>query len=62
VGAPLSATEQQTLRHRSHDDPWLLPRGRNVDLFRRAPKLALIIAVSPTLLRLSVGDRFGEAT
>jgi hypothetical protein len=38
-----------------------LLRGRNVELFRRAPKLALIIAVSPTLLRLSVGDRFGEA-
>jgi len=38
-----------------------LLRGRNVDLFRRAPKLALIIAVSPALLRLSVGDRFGEA-
>ena len=40
---------------------WHLLRGRNVDLFRRAAKLALIVAVPVTLLQLSVGNRFGEA-
>ena len=40
---------------------WHLLRGRNVELFRRAAKLALIVAVPVTLLQLSVGNRFGEA-
>ena len=39
---------------------WHLLRGRNVALFRRAAKLALIVAVPATLLQLSVGNRFGE--
>jgi cytochrome bd ubiquinol oxidase subunit I len=39
---------------------WHLLRGRNVELFRRAAKLALIVAVPATLLQLSVGNRFGE--
>ncbi len=37
-----------------------LLRGRNVELFRKATKLALIVAVPATLLQLSVGNRFGE--
>jgi cytochrome d ubiquinol oxidase subunit I len=40
---------------------WHLLRGRNVALFRRAAKLALIVAVPATLVQLSVGNRFGEA-
>ena len=40
---------------------WHLLRGRNVELFRRAAKLALIVAVPATLVQLSVGNRFGEA-
>src|SRR6476619_6478880 len=40
---------------------WHLLRGRNVDLFRRSVKLALIVAVPMTLLQLIVGNRFGEA-
>jgi len=40
---------------------WHFLRGRNVELFRRAAKLALIVAVPVTLLQLSVGNRFGEA-
>jgi cytochrome d ubiquinol oxidase subunit I len=40
---------------------WHLLRGRDVDLFRRAAKLALIVAVPVTLLQLVVGNRFGEA-
>ena len=39
---------------------WHLLRGRNVELFRRAAKLALIVAVPATLLQLSIGNRFGE--
>ena len=39
---------------------WHLLRGRNVELFRRAAKLALIVAIPVTLLQLSVGNRFGE--
>ena len=39
---------------------WHLLRARNVELFRRAAKLALIVAVPATLLQLSVGNRFGE--
>jgi cytochrome bd ubiquinol oxidase subunit I len=40
---------------------WHLLRGRNVELFRRSAKLALIVAVPMTLIQLSVGNRFGEA-
>ena len=36
-------------------------RGRDVDLFLKAAKLALIVAVPVTLLQLVVGNRFGEA-
>jgi cytochrome bd ubiquinol oxidase subunit I len=39
---------------------WHLLRGRNVELFRKATALALIVAVPVTLLNLSVGNRFGE--
>ena len=40
---------------------WHFLRGRNVELFDRAAKLALIVAVPATLAQLSVGNRFGEA-
>jgi cytochrome bd ubiquinol oxidase subunit I len=40
---------------------WHFLRGRNVDLFMKAAKLALIVAVPVTLLQLVVGNRFGEA-
>jgi len=40
---------------------WNFLRGQNVDLFRKAAKLALIVAVPVTLLQLVVGNRFGEA-
>ena len=40
---------------------WHFLRGRNVELFRRAAKLALIVAVPVTLIQLSVGNRFGAA-
>jgi cytochrome bd ubiquinol oxidase subunit I len=40
---------------------WHMLRGRNVELFRRAAMLALIIALPATLIQLSVGNRFGEA-
>jgi cytochrome d ubiquinol oxidase subunit I len=40
---------------------WHFLRGRNVDLFRRSAKLALIVAVPATLVQLSVGNRFGAA-
>jgi cytochrome d ubiquinol oxidase subunit I len=40
---------------------WHFLRGRNVELFRKAAKLALIVAVPATLVQLSVGNRFGEA-
>jgi cytochrome d ubiquinol oxidase subunit I len=36
-------------------------RSRDVDIFRNAAKLALIVAVPVTLLQLIVGNRFGEA-
>jgi cytochrome d ubiquinol oxidase subunit I len=40
---------------------WHFLRDREVDLFRKAAKLALIVAVPVTLLQLIVGNRFGEA-
>jgi cytochrome d ubiquinol oxidase subunit I len=40
---------------------WHFLRRREVGLFRRAAKLALIVAVPVTLLQLIVGNRFGEA-
>jgi cytochrome bd ubiquinol oxidase subunit I len=40
---------------------WQFLRGQNVDLFLKAAKLALIVAVPVTLLQLVVGNRFGEA-
>src|SRR6476620_1416554 len=40
---------------------WHFLRGHDVDLYRRAAKLALIVAVPVTLLQLVVGNRFGEA-
>jgi cytochrome bd ubiquinol oxidase subunit I len=40
---------------------WHFLRGREVDIFRSAAKLALIVAVPVTLLQLVVGNRFGEA-
>jgi cytochrome d ubiquinol oxidase subunit I len=40
---------------------WHLLRRRNVEPFRMAAKLALIVAVPATLLQLSVGNRFGAA-
>jgi cytochrome d ubiquinol oxidase subunit I len=40
---------------------WHFLRGRDVDLFRKAAKVALIVAVPATLLQLIVGNRFGEA-
>jgi cytochrome d ubiquinol oxidase subunit I len=40
---------------------WHLLRGRNVDVFRRATALALIVAVPATLINLTVGNRFGLA-
>jgi cytochrome bd ubiquinol oxidase subunit I len=40
---------------------WQFLRGHDVDVFRRAAKLALIVAIPVTLLQLVVGNRFGEA-
>src|SRR5216117_2196545 len=40
---------------------WQFLRGQDVELFRRAAKLPLIVAVPVTLLQLVVGNRFGEA-
>jgi cytochrome bd ubiquinol oxidase subunit I len=40
---------------------WHFLRGHEVDLFRKAAKLALIVALPVTLLQLVVGNRFGEA-
>jgi len=40
---------------------WHMLRGRNLEVFGRAAKLALIVAVPATLIQLSVGNRFGEA-
>jgi cytochrome d ubiquinol oxidase subunit I len=40
---------------------WHFLRGRENNLFMKAAKLALIVAVPVTLLQLIVGNRFGEA-
>jgi cytochrome d ubiquinol oxidase subunit I len=40
---------------------WHFLRGNEVELFLKAAKLALIVAVPVTLLQLIVGNRFGEA-
>jgi len=40
---------------------WHFLRGRDVELFRSAAKLALIVAIPVTFLQLIVGNRFGEA-
>jgi cytochrome bd ubiquinol oxidase subunit I len=40
---------------------WHFLRGHQVDVFRKAAKLALVVAVPVTLLQLVVGNRFGEA-
>jgi cytochrome d ubiquinol oxidase subunit I len=40
---------------------WHFLRGNEVELYRRAAKVALIVAVPVTLLQLVVGNRFGEA-
>jgi cytochrome d ubiquinol oxidase subunit I len=40
---------------------WHILRRRNVELFRKAAALALIVAVPVTLVNLTVGSRFGEA-
>jgi cytochrome d ubiquinol oxidase subunit I len=40
---------------------WHFLRGHEVDLFRKAAVLALIVAVPATLLQLVVGNRFGAA-
>jgi cytochrome bd ubiquinol oxidase subunit I len=40
---------------------WQFLRRQDVDLFLKAAKLALIVAVPVTLLQLVVGNRFGEA-
>jgi cytochrome d ubiquinol oxidase subunit I len=40
---------------------WHILRGRNVDVFRRAAALALIVAVPVTFVNLTVGSRFGIA-
>jgi cytochrome d ubiquinol oxidase subunit I len=39
---------------------WHILRRRNVELFRKAAALALIVAVPASLAQLSVGNRFGE--
>jgi cytochrome d ubiquinol oxidase subunit I len=41
---------------------WHLLQGRNVELFRRAAALALIVAVPVTFANLLVGSRFGIIT
>ncbi len=40
---------------------WHLLRGRNVDLFRGAAKLAIIVALPVTFVQLGVGSEFGVA-
>jgi cytochrome bd ubiquinol oxidase subunit I len=40
---------------------WHLLQGRNVEIFRRAAALALVVAVPVTFVNLTVGSRFGIA-
>jgi cytochrome bd ubiquinol oxidase subunit I len=40
---------------------WHILRRRNIELFRKAAALALIVAVPATIVNLTVGSRFGEA-
>jgi cytochrome bd ubiquinol oxidase subunit I len=40
---------------------WHFLRGHEVDLYRKAALVALIVALPATLLQLVVGNRFGEA-
>ena len=40
---------------------WHLLRGRNVDVFRGAAKLAIIVALPVTFVQLGVGSEFGVA-
>src|SRR6478609_2438332 len=40
---------------------WHFVRDRNVELFRKAALLALIVAMPITFLQIIVGNRFGEA-
>jgi cytochrome bd ubiquinol oxidase subunit I len=40
---------------------WHLHRGRNVDVFRSAAKLAIIVALPVTAIQLGVGSEFGVA-
>jgi cytochrome d ubiquinol oxidase subunit I len=40
---------------------WHFLRGHEVDVFRKAAKVALIVALPATVLQLVVGNRFGEA-
>jgi cytochrome bd ubiquinol oxidase subunit I len=40
---------------------WHFLRGHDIEVFRKAAKLALIVAVPVTLLQIVVGNRFGEA-
>jgi cytochrome bd ubiquinol oxidase subunit I len=40
---------------------WHFLRGHDVELYRKAAKVALIVALPVTLLQLVVGNRFGEA-
>jgi cytochrome bd ubiquinol oxidase subunit I len=40
---------------------WRFLRGHQVDLFRKAALVALIVAVPATLLQLVIGNRFGAA-
>jgi cytochrome bd ubiquinol oxidase subunit I len=41
---------------------WHFARGRNVEIFRKAAMLALIVAVPISALNLAVGSRFGIVT
>ncbi len=41
---------------------WHLMNGRNVDVFRSAAKLAIVVALPVTFVQLGVGSEFGVAT
>ena len=38
---------------------WHLARGRNVEVFRRAAALALVVAVPASFANMALGSRFG---